>query len=146
MHEYGEVIEVNGGEATLLMKRTKACGSCRACRGGIAREDWRVTVKNECGAEVSDRVKVELRTEAFLKAAVMLYGLPAAGLIAGIFAGDFICGLAGYGDYGAPIGIASGIALVVAIYAAAKLTEPKWRDKGYVPVATKVLGEDDFPF
>jgi sigma-E factor negative regulatory protein RseC len=143
MHETGEVIKVEGDTVTLRMKRTSACGQCRACTIGNTPDELRVTVKNECGAKENDRVRVDLKPEVFYKAALILYGLPLVGLLAGFWLGDLIGARMGLGEYNAIAGAVLGAIILFVILLLIRRADPKWKAKGYSPVATEVVGEGE---
>jgi positive regulator of sigma E activity/ribosomal protein S18 acetylase RimI-like enzyme len=137
MHEIGEVISACADTVTVRMKRTEACAHCRACEIGGAGE-LRVVAKNECAAREHDRVRVELRPEAFLKAALILYGLPLMGLLIGIALGDLLGAWLGLTEYRALADTAGGLMMLALVFFAVKRREPRWRAKGYTPAATEV--------
>ncbi len=134
MDETGKVIAVDsdGGTVTVAMKRTSACERCGACITVLNNDsEMRIVAKNECGASVDDRVHVELRAESFLRAALILYGLPLAGFLTGCLLGSLI----GY----APAAFGCGILLAGAAYGIIRKLEPRWKEKGYTPTATRKL-------
>jgi positive regulator of sigma E activity len=96
-------------------------------------------VKNECAAEINDSVRVEIRAEAFLSAALILYGFPFMGLITGFVIGFYLGAGLGLDDGAAFTGVFGGLALAGLVYAVIKHMEPRWRGKGYTPVATAVV-------
>jgi positive regulator of sigma E activity len=75
-------------------------------------------------------VHVELQTESFLKAALILYGLPLIGFLAGCLLGN----LTG----NALVAFGCGVLLAGAAYAVIRKLEPRWKEKGYTPVASRV--------
>jgi sigma-E factor negative regulatory protein RseC len=133
MDEIGKVVEVDGagGTVTVAMKRTSACERCGVCITVLNNnEEMRIVAKNECAATVGDRVHVELQTESFLKAALILYGLPLVGFLTGCLLGNLTGNaLAAFG---------CGVLLAGAVYAVIHKLEPRWKEKGYTPVATRV--------
>lgn len=141
MQETGEVISVEGGSVTVRLKRTSACERCGACRVGVSSDEMVVTAKNECAADLHDRVRVELKAEAFLSAVLILYGLPLIGLMLGAVVGSGLGRWLGWGRYGALAGFACGVVLAGAAYAFIRRREPVWREKGYTPAATQVVKE-----
>ncbi len=133
MDEIGKVIQVDAasGTVTVAMKRTSACARCGACVSVTGNhEEMRITAKNECAASVNDRVHVELRTESFLKAALILYGLPLIGFLTGCLLGN----LTG----NALAAFALGVLMAGGAYAVIRKLEPRWRESGYTPAATRI--------
>jgi sigma-E factor negative regulatory protein RseC len=137
MRETGEVVGADGAMLTVRMKRSAACSRCGACAFGES-GDLTVSVRNGCGAKEHDRVVVELRSESFVKAALIMYGLPLIGLVSGIAAGSFIFERIGLGKYSDPAGFVLGFALIAAIHFLIKKHEPSFRKKDYSPVAVSV--------
>jgi sigma-E factor negative regulatory protein RseC len=132
MDEVGKVIAVDsdGGTVTVAMKRTSACARCGACSIASSSGEMRITAKNGCAANIDDRVHVELHSESFLKAALILYGLPLIGFLLGCLLGN----LSG----NALIAFGCGVMLSGAAYAVIRQMEPRWREKDYVPVAVRI--------
>ncbi|MDR3091859.1 MAG: SoxR reducing system RseC family protein [Clostridiales bacterium] len=133
MEETGIVTEVSGGFATVKIKRGAACGKCGACIGAGA--DMFITVENAPRAEAGDTVSLELKTDRFLTASAILYGLPCAAFIAGAFLGERLSG-------SEAAGFAAGVLAVAAVWAAIKLNDNKISGSGkYTPVITRVRKE-----
>jgi len=143
MRETGKVIELTDGYATISLKRTTACGSCRACTIGDDPGEMRVSVKNDCGANVGDKVEIELRSGAFVSAAMILYGIPLAAMLFGFIAGDTVCGMLGFGEARSTVAFVSGMVMLTAVYALIKKLEPVWKKRGYAPSAAKVVEEEE---
>ncbi|HEY8521241.1 MAG TPA: SoxR reducing system RseC family protein [Gammaproteobacteria bacterium] len=85
---------------------------CEGCRGACL---WgrpggsRARLRTELALGVGDRVLVSMPHRYLLLAALLLHGLPLAGLLGGAVAGLAVTG----GDGGAVAGAAAGVALVV---------------------------------
>lgn len=141
MRETGEVVNTSGDTVTVRIKRTSACAHCKACDFGMNSDEMRVTAKNACNAKTGDRVRVELKPESFISAALILYGLPLIGLLAGVWLGSVAGTWMGLGKYSAFVGFAGGLALAALAYAVIKKREPYWRSKGYTPMATGIVEE-----
>ena len=140
--EAGEVISSENGFVTVRMKRSAACARCRACEIGLNDKEMLIKAKNNCAAEVNDRVSVELKPEAFLSAALILYGLPFAGLIIGFAAGYYFGMYAGFEEKSSLIGFTAGIALAWLAYALIRRMEPRFRNKNYTPEATEKINTE----
>jgi len=89
MKETGKVIKVEGDQATILIKRGTACGSCGNCHVGREKLEMIMTTENSIGAQVGDEVEIELENINFLTATAIAYGFPLAALTVGIFAGYY---------------------------------------------------------
>ncbi|HEX6997082.1 MAG TPA: SoxR reducing system RseC family protein [Gammaproteobacteria bacterium] len=86
---------------------------CQGCRGAClwGRPDAsRARLRTELELGVGDRVRVSMPHRYLLLAALLLHGLPLAGLLGGAVAGLAATG----GDGGAVAGAVAGVALVVA--------------------------------
>ncbi len=90
MIKFGQVTEYDAGTgtATIEYSRPEACEKCGAC--GSAKHSGKIMLKAQCKA--GDWVRVELPDGRFVKASVLAYALPFAGLVAGILAGWFLLG------------------------------------------------------
>ncbi|MBR5949787.1 MAG: SoxR reducing system RseC family protein [Clostridia bacterium] len=115
----GTVHEVNGEKATVVFKRSKACGDCHACTS-FGDGNSVIELDNTLGAKVGDRVRIELHSGAVFKASLILYGIPLIALLLGVFIGSRIGDLAA-----ALIGIGASAAALIGI----KLIEPRIRKK-----------------
>ena len=135
MGETGIVVAIDeaAGTITVNMKRTSACNGCRVCKIDPDKEMVMVA-RNLCGALVGDKVEVELQGGSLMRAAAVMYGLPLAGLVLGVYAGGrlFAEELLAFG-FG--IGV-MGLAFLVIRFAEKK------RDKSrYVPMAVRIASE-----
>jgi len=84
MLEEGVIVRVKDNRsATVELERKRACGSCSACSGG---ETGRMTIEAFGPAEVKtgDKVKLNIEARGVVLGIVLLYLLPAVGLIFGI--------------------------------------------------------------
>lgn len=90
MIEKAKVISVYGETAKVYLKRSSACGdSCGKC-GGCTPTGNYVEVINKIGAVAGQEVEIEMKTQVFMNAILLNYGLPLVMLIVGMFAGVFI--------------------------------------------------------
>ena len=86
--EKGIVTSIGAGTAWVRTLPNEACAGCAACGSCNAqREDAEVEVLNEVGARVGDRILIDIKTSAFLKATFLLYVLPVIGLTVGAMLG-----------------------------------------------------------
>ncbi len=82
MKERGEIVEIKNGTATVRVNRKSACGHCHAC--GMKPEDPHIDLEAPAydGAEVGDKVEVEIPDGGVVKMSLAAYALPlATGLI-----------------------------------------------------------------
>lgn len=108
LREVGQVIELSGSLAKVTVKRRSSCESCGACGIG-ARSEMNFMLKNEIGAQVGDRVLIEMGSNSLFKAAFLVYTIPLIGLLIGFILGQYIAGSQGMGQKQAElIGIGTG--------------------------------------
>ena len=95
--EKGIVTSTGAGTAWVRTLPSEACAGCPSCGTCNAqREDAEVEVINEIGARVGDRILIDIKTSAFLKATFLLYVFPIIGLLAGALLGVQAAGYYGY--------------------------------------------------
>ena len=127
----GTVTELNGDTATIVFKRSKACGDCHACIM-FGSDQAQTELKNTLGAKVGDRVSVELHSGSVMKASLIMYGIPIVALLAGAIAGSFISNL-----FTAILGISAAALALLAI----RLFEPRLKKRGeFNPVMIEIVG------
>lgn len=123
MERLGEVTRVDGKWLEITFCRPSDCEKCHACMGG----DKMTTLRLEGKANVGDKALVELPASTVTQASVIAYGLPLAGLLIGMFAGDKLIPLDN--SLGALIGAAVGLILPLAYLLLSerkRRTNPKW--------------------
>lgn len=133
MERLGEVTKVEGKWLEITFCRPSDCEKCHACMGG----DKMTTLRLEGKANVGDKALVELPASTVTQASMIAYGLPLAGMLIGMLAGDQFIPLGG--SLGALIGAAVGLALPLAyllITERRRRTDPKWtpRIKRIIPL------------
>ncbi|KAF0132996.1 MAG: sigma-E factor negative regulatory protein RseC [Candidatus Saganbacteria bacterium] len=77
-----------GNLATVTFKSHGACKNCGMCL--VAGNEASIKAKNEIGAKVGDKVKVEISPKEVIRAAGILFILPILSMIAGYFIGGII--------------------------------------------------------
>ena len=105
------VVSVEGGEAIVAVDPLVGCGHCHepgGCGGaagdGLGLRCTEFRALNTLGAQPGDWVSVAVPNQGPRVAALLAYGLPVLGLLAGAFLAD----LAGLGDGGAALAAVSG--------------------------------------
>ena len=86
MEKTGIVTAVNGGLLDITFCSDQDCGQCHACDGG----QKRTVVQVRGSAEVGDYAVVELPVSTVVKASLLAYALPIAGLMAGMLVGNAV--------------------------------------------------------
>lgn len=90
MKQCGVVTAVKDQHARVVMQRHSSCGSCNACKMGQEENKLEIEVINEAGAQVGDRVSVDMESQDVLSAAFIVYVIPLLALLVGIFAGSYL--------------------------------------------------------
>ena len=91
MREEGMVLALDGDTARVRIARRGACDGCRVC-AAIGPGGMVIEALNSAGAKVGDRVRVEAAGPDPLRAALLVYGLPLALLVAGCLGGTALTG------------------------------------------------------
>lgn len=123
MDRLGEVTKVDGKWLEITFCRPSDCDKCHACMGGSKTTTLRLMGK----ANVGDKALVSLPDSTITQASLIAYGLPLAGVLIGMFAGDKLIPLEN--SLGAVIGAGAGlaIALIYLVLSERKRrTDPKW--------------------
>jgi positive regulator of sigma E activity len=114
--EEGIVEQVRGGEAEVRLTGGDHCTECSAkalCRTGSDEDARRLTTAALPGLQAGDRVKVEVQGSSLLQASGLLYGIPLALLLAGIFGGSVFFGEVGAALLGLALPLGYALGLVV---------------------------------
>ncbi|SFM42489.1 SoxR reducing system RseC family protein [Thermodesulforhabdus norvegica] len=91
IRERAVVEKIFGERAVIRVKRTEACAGCVArgmCHAlGTQTEDMEVEAINEAGASPGDVVMVSVPSGTLMKSTMVVYIIPIASLIIGLFSG-----------------------------------------------------------
>ena len=142
MGEIGSVTEIiDGGKyAEVSFTRSEACAKCGVCRESLHNQTMSARALNPRGAVLGDSVEMELRDGAFIRSAVLMYGLPALSFIVGVLAPLRIFGALGAGGGVSEISSALiGSLLVFITYTVIRKNVHKLKKDGYTPVIVRVL-------
>lgn len=123
MDRLGEVTRVDGKWLEITFCRPSDCDKCHACMGG----NKTTTLRLEGKANVGDKALVSMPDSTITQASLIAYGIPLAGLLIGVFAGDAI-GPA-ENSLGALIGAGIGLALpliILMVTERSRRKNPKW--------------------
>ncbi len=136
MAEQGRVFEVGQGVAKVTMERHEACKNCHACDMGKSQE-MIMTATPLCDVKVGDLVEVHLENKDFLKATLIMYGIPLSALVLGFVLGYY--GAEFFSFNGDVVGFITGIVFMKLAFLWIKSKEEKWKKGNYQPVITKVV-------
>jgi sigma-E factor negative regulatory protein RseC len=138
--ERGVVIAVEGDSADV---RVAAGAACESCKGDCCRVDKDGLVVggalNEPGARVGDEVEVVVPEGADVRAGLIVYILPVAGLLLGYLAGNLLGGAVGLnpdavGAVGAVLAASAGL-LLLRIRGRGVLSGPRYRPRVHAIIA-----------
>jgi len=90
IEEEGIVVETASGNAKVEIVRKSACESCSAAGVCHPADDSYMDVVNPLGAVKGQKVKVVVAPQIYLKAAIVLYGVPVTSLIGGAIVGKIL--------------------------------------------------------
>ena len=89
MDQIGYVIEEKENHVMVQVRRISSCGgNCKSCGGSCDAPSIVVALKNELGASQGDYVEIISDTRFILLSSLIVYGIPAAGMIIGILLGS----------------------------------------------------------
>lgn len=141
MGEVGQVIQLKSNLAVVKITRTEACAKCRACIAGMKREDMFIEAENICNAKVSDWVEMELKDHGFMRAVLIMYGIPFACFMVGTLVSyNFLLPVC-TGFDAALYSFLIGMGCVVAAYLWIRSKRDTWKKKRYRPVLTRITVE-----
>ncbi|MBI5641198.1 MAG: SoxR reducing system RseC family protein [Nitrospirae bacterium] len=87
IEEIGTVKSVEGRIARVSVPRKSACEGCTAGTCRVEDQTMEIEALNQAGAKVGQKVKVAVKPFAYTKGTLVVYGLPAAGLVMGAIIG-----------------------------------------------------------
>ena len=87
IEEEGVVVETSGGNAKVEITRKSACESCSAAGVCHPVDESYMDAVNPLGAIKGQKVKVVIAPQMYLKASIILYGIPLVSLIGGAILG-----------------------------------------------------------
>lgn len=136
MAEIGQVIEKRENNRLLIrLERQEACAKCRACTAGMQSKDMLLEAENLCNASVGDNVEISLEETDFMKAVLIMYGIPFIAFVAGVLIGYYFLSSMGMAN-SEVISFIIGIVLVIVSYLVIHRFEPRFKSDNYVPKAT----------
>lgn len=86
MRQPGEITAVKQGMMEITFCRPEACAACNACEGG--KREHKIWVRGS--GNIGDIAVVDMPDGMIVKASVMAYGLPLAGLMIGMLIGSAV--------------------------------------------------------
>ncbi|MGI6317225.1 MAG: SoxR reducing system RseC family protein [Dethiobacteria bacterium] len=151
VEHYGQVMELRDDKRALVkIRQHLSCGSCGRCAGFFGdpeeKNHFLVEVFNPVGAQRGELVRLESRSSEVILAAFLLYLLPLAGLLAGIFAGRNLAVARAFSGSPDLWGLGIGLLFMIGIYLILRLQEKNLRrGKRFKAMITAVVDEDEIP-
>lgn len=141
MNQQGYVIEiVDNKTAKLKVQRHSACASCGKCTTTSEKTDVLINADNSIGAKIGDHVEINMDNINVLKATLIAYLLPLAGLFVGTVVSYFVLQ---NNDVLLNLEFISGIVgiiFMIITFCFIKNKDKKFKDsKNFVPIITKIL-------
>jgi sigma-E factor negative regulatory protein RseC len=91
IEDIGKIVRIDGDKVYVEVERSSACAQCGlqeaeelAAGGKVVFEAY-----NMAEADIGDRVRVQVRTGAYTKASLYIYGIPVLFLVIGAIAGAY---------------------------------------------------------
>ena len=134
MRRVGEVTGKSGELLEITFCRPADCGKCHACVGG----QKQTTLRLKGAAEIGDAAVVDMPTSTVMKASLIAYAIPLAGLLLGAVLGNVLA-------HGSDLGVAVGGLVGLALTACPVfLTEKKRRSQpGWQPELVQILPREE---
>lgn len=114
--EEGTVVEVSGGTARVLLRRSRLCEGCGSCCVLVDDETMLAEAENRAGAKQGDRVIVDLPRGVSIRAAYILYGIPLLAFLVGLGLGSLLGSAVFGGGATVIVGLAFALAFLVLSY------------------------------
>jgi sigma-E factor negative regulatory protein RseC len=143
IEEEGIVMETHDGLAKVAVLAKSACEKCASA--GICHppgEESYMDATNPIGAKKGQKVKVALAPQLYLKAAIILYGLPMTAFIAAAIIAKNLAlryGSAANSDLWAFL--AGTVCLIISFFFIRSYNKKVERTQEYKPVIVEILGE-----
>ncbi len=143
IEEEGIVVESSGDIAKVAILKKSACESCAAagvCHPGQGDQDF-LEASNPLGAKKGQKVKVVVAPQLYLKASLILYGIPMVALVGGAITAKNLAvryGAEANSDLWAFI---AGMACMVVSFVFIRMYNKKVeKTREYKPVIVEILG------
>ncbi len=142
MEQYGLVIETAADTATVNLQRHLTCESCGKCGilSGSGRRELTVEALNPIQAERGQRVILETDDRQILFISFMLYLVPVAALLAGIYLGLAAAGRLNLAMNYELFAVCIGLVIMSLVYSMIRIWDRKAKNNPkYKPVVTGLL-------
>jgi sigma-E factor negative regulatory protein RseC len=143
--EHGVVKEIRGNKALVLTDRQSMCGECVArgyCHMLGGGKEMLAEAINSVGAKAGDFVKIGIPEGTITKASMVVYMVPALGLVGGATLGYYFARPLGF-DVNLLTLVGSIIGLGIAFTAARLLSNTLSKKPSYRPEIIKIITPED---
>lgn len=143
IEEEGVVMEIQGDLAKVAVTAKSACEKCASAEICHPQgEESYMEASNPLGAKKGQRVRVVLAPQMYLKASIILYGIPMAVFVAAAIAAKNLAITAGAEPDSDLWAFIAGVAgLLVSFFFIRGYNKKVERTREYKPVITEILGE-----
>lgn len=91
IEEIGIVTSTEGTTAHVNVPKKSTCEGCKAGTCTAGEQSMEIIAFNRAGAKTGQKVKVLIHSSAYMKGALIIYGIPALALVAGaVFGKEFM--------------------------------------------------------
>ena len=126
----GVVTKVEKDYVMVALERQDMCGECHACE--ILGEVKKCTLRciNQCNSQEGNLVEVDVAQTSFMRATLIMYGLPLIGLLVGVGMGY---------KYSEGLAILMGLILMMMTFLIIKYGEKRNKYVKMLPVAKRII-------
>ena len=140
----GIVKEIRGRNALVLTDRQSMCGTCEAkgfCKTLGGGKEMLSVASNPIGARIGDIVKIGIPLGTVTKASMVVYMLPAAGIVGGAVIGYFLGKMYNF-DANLSTLIGGAVCLGLSMLVVRQLNNILSRSPSYQPGIIKIINPD----
>jgi len=144
IEEEGIVAEVQGNVAKVAILKKSACEQCAASGTCHPGDQELMEADNPLGAVKGQKVKVVVAPQLYLKASIILYGIPMAAMVAGAILGkNAALAYAGEANSDLWAFIAGMTCLVISFYFIRLYNNKVEKTREYKPVIVEILSRPE---
>ena len=141
MRSVAYVVRKRDHVAEVVLGRHIECKQCGGCIGAMSSKERRLEAINEIGADVGQKVEIEIEPRHAVSAAFVMFVLPVLSALGLGFAGSYVAGLVGLRrDVGGIVAGALGVMLAFLL-----LRHLERSGRGRIPRITRLVPAGDEP-